>query len=352
MAKDKGVLLGPRTAQRVLRMTSSSDAIYAPSGVQQYHEPTNDSAPGGVPFITFVLTSGLTDTGTATVETTSDASIIAVGDVVDLYNPTEYPAYVGAVGSAVQANGVWCVVEVNRPSPFLHVTLSCDSHNWTASDSATGFNADQVSPITVSFTKGIDGFPLSYGGTVTISNPYNFNWLTGDRALLRKQDDSGNYFVIKVFRQTCLRFRFRLTANTPSTLEPMLTATAICPTNSEDGPPPSGTISIKDIFGYAANAKTGHKGVAEYDFNNGWWYVTECQHTAWRFRGTLSGTLTGGASFFNVTPVRAFDGKLPVGTQTVYNMHSWDSGTNGHIVSCEWNPEDGRYEAYQMRCPA
>jgi len=357
--KAKGVMLGPITAKRVLHLTATSDGVYAPSEVKRYsgtadEEGTTGGDPGAdgtVVFVSFLLTTDLTTTGSATIQTTSHASE-AVGASISLSNTTGETAKSGAEGTAVKLNSIWHVIEVNRPAAFLHVTLSCNSHDWTAGDSARGFDADQVTPITVSFTKDIERYPVDFRATVTISNPYNFNWKSGDRALLRKEDDTGNYFVVKVFRVTCLRFRFVLTANAPTGLTPNLTATAICPTNSEDGPPPSGSLTVKDIYGIALNARSGQKGVAEYDYNNDWWYATECQHNAWRFRGTLNGSLSGGASFFSVNPVVSFGGVLPSGPLNVYNMHSWDAGTNGYIVSCEWNPVDGRYEAYQMRCPA
>lgn len=224
-------------------------------------------------------------------------------------------------------------------SLLLEVQFSGNSHGWTASDTATGFAADRASPVTV------------VSGPSNIENPYDLNWLTNDKGLIFEKPD-GSYIVVKVFPAISRRFRFRLTANAPNGLTPDLTATAICPSNSEGGPPPSGTLTIKDIYGIAHNAKTNHEGVAEYDYNNGHWFAVICEHNAWRFRGTLNGSLTGGASFFSVNPAIAFNGKLPASPVSVYNMHSWADGTNGYIVSCEWNPVDGRYEAYQMRCPA
>lgn len=224
-------------------------------------------------------------------------------------------------------------------SELLEVQFSSNSHDWSAGDPARGFAADRTSPVTVT------------GGSPTdIENPFDLNWLSGDDGLLLLRGD-GTYVVVKVFAATCRRFRFKLSSNAPNGLTPDLTTTALSPTNSEGGPPPSGTVTVKDIYGVAHNAKTDHKGVAEFDYNNGWWFATICEHNAWRFRGTLNGSLSGGASFFSVNPVVAFNGKLPSGPLNVYNMHSWDAGTSGHIVSCEWNPVDGRYEAYQMRCP-
>lgn len=224
-------------------------------------------------------------------------------------------------------------------SLLLEIQFSSASHGWTTSDTPEGFAADRVSPVTV------------VSGPSDIENPYDLNWLTNDKGLIFQTTD-GSYVVVKVFPATCRRFRFKLTANAPNGLTPDLTATAICPSNSEGGPPPSGTLTIKDIYGIAHNAKTNHEGVAEYDYNNGHWFAVICEHNAWRFRGTLNGTLSGGASFFSVNPVVAFNGKLPSGPLNVYNMHSWEDGTSGYVVSCEWNPVDGRYEAYQMRCPA
>jgi len=305
---------------------------------------------GGATIISFTLTTDLTTTATATISTTTDPASYPVATSITLTNPTIYGAFSGARGTAILVGTTWIVLEVNRPEALIHVTLSSNSHAWTG-DPARGFNADQIA-VTTSFEDGVSEYPVNFLSTsITISNPYNHNWLSGDRALLRKHSET-EYFVVKVFRQIALRFRFVVTVNAPSGLTPNITATAICPSNSENGPPPTGTLTLKDIYGLAVNAKIDHKGIAEYDFNNDWYYITECEHTAWRFRGTLSGSLSGGASFFNVTPVRAFDGKLPVGTTVVYNMFSWDAGTNGHIVAAEWNPVDGRYEAYQMRCPS
>lgn len=302
-------------------------------------------------LVAFELTGNLTTTGTAEVVFTTNTDIVAVGATISLQNPTGELAYTGAIGTAIQIGNTWYVIEVNRPEAWLQVTFSVASHDWSAGDSPRGFNADQTATITVSSTTLLSSYPVNDLGSITISNPYNLNWISGDRALLRKQDND-DYLVVKIIRTTCLRFRFVLTANAPNGLTPNITATAICPSNSESGPPPSGTLTLKDIYGLAHNAKTGHKGVAEYDWNNNWYYITECEHHAWRFRGTLNGALSGGASFFSVNPIVAFNGKLPSGPLNVWNMHSWDAGTNGYIVSCEWNPVDGRYEAYQMRCPA
>lgn len=302
-------------------------------------------------LVAFELVTDLSATsGTGTVTFTTSTDIVATGASITLLNPIGELAYTGAIGTAIKIGNSWYVIEVNRPEAWLQVTFDCNSHDWTSGDSPRGFNADQTTTLTVSSTTTLSSYPVNDLGSITISNPYNLNWITGDRALLRKQDNN-DYLVVKVLHAVCLRFRFKLSANAPDGLTPTLTATAICPTNSDSGPPPSGTISIQDIYGLAHNAKTNHKGIAEYDYNNGWWYVTECEHNALRFRGTLNGSLSGGASFFSVNPVVAFNGKLPSGPLNVHNMHSWDEGTNGYIVSCEWNPVDGRYEAYQMRCP-
>lgn len=224
-------------------------------------------------------------------------------------------------------------------SELFEVTFSCDSHDWSAGDPARGYDADRTSPITV-----IGAYPPD------ITNLFNLNWLDGDRGLVLLRPD-GVYVVIKVFPAICRRFRFKLFSNAPDGLTPDLTTTALCPTNSEGGPPPSGTVTVKDIYGVAHNAKENHKGVAEFDYNNGWWFATQCQHTSLHFRGKLAATLTGAAATMSVTPEYGLGpGALPSAPTTVYNRHGWDSGAINDIVRVEWNPELGQYEAYQLDC--
>lgn len=301
-------------------------------------------------LVAFELTGNLTTSGTAEVVFTTNTDIVAVGATISVQNPTSELAYTGSIGTAIQIGNTWYVIEVNRPEAWLQVTFSVASHDWTSGDSARGFTADQTTTLTVSSTTTLSSYPVNDLASITISNPYNLNWISGDRALLRKQDND-DYLVVKIIRTTCLRFRFELTADAPTGLTPNITATAICPSNSESGPPPSGSLTLKDIYGKAHNAKDGHKGVAEYDWNNDWYYITECQHLSLKFRGKLYATLSGASSTISVTPEYGLGpGALPSNPTTVYNIHSWESAAIDDIVRCEWNPETGHYEAYQLDC--
>jgi hypothetical protein len=240
--------------------------------------------------------------------------------------------------------------EVLLIPPLIQVSLTSNSHDWTSGDLARGFTVDRVTPITFTSPIPIGEFPVGTSlGTITIENPDNFNWLSGDKAICRKHDEE-TYYVIKVLRATCTRIRFKLTANTPNGLTPNLTAVAIAPVNGESGQPPSGSMTIKDIYGVAYNGRTDHKGVAEYDYNNDWWYATHCQHLAWDFHGTVvSPGVSPGDTNIVVAPVTAMDGILPSGNQTVRNTYNWDKGETSHIIGCRWSPVNGRYESYQIR---
>lgn len=305
-------------------------------------------------LVAFDLTTDLTTSGSATVTFTTNITIANVGDGITVLNPTGELAYSGASGVAVKIGASWYAIEVNRPDGFLQVTFSCASHDWTSGDSARGFTADQTATLTVSATTSISSYPVNFVNSITISNPYNLNWISGDRALLRKHDDN-DYIVVKVLRQKCLSFRFALSANAPSGLAQTITSfTVICPVGSESGEPPT-SPTLKDTYSKTVNAKSGHKGIAEYDWNHDWYVVTECEHICTRFRGTIYSSLSGGASTIQVVPVVPFDGKgLPSFTTslTVYNTHGWETGDTGAVIRCEWNPIDEHWEAYQMDCPA
>ena len=305
-------------------------------------------------WIKFTLTTDLTSTGSATITTTSDATNWPTTTAITVTNYSAIAAYSGAIGTAILIGTIWYVVEVNRPPGFIQANLSCNSHDWTSGDSARGFTADQVTPITWNSMLGLGNYPTNFfSHDIEIENPYNLNWLDGDDIIAERSHYGYDvYYVVKVLRQKCMRFRFELTADAPTGLTPNLTATAICPVGEDSGPPPSGSLTLKDIYGIAHNAKDGHKGVACYDFNNDWYFVEHCQHISTRFIGTLQATLSGGAATISVTPVTALNGVLPSGTQTVYNKFSWDAGTTGHNILVEWDPVNGQWFTNQMRCPS
>lgn len=261
-------------------------------------------------------------------------------------------AVTGFTGECTAYDGTYyfdqCLV---RPS-IVHVNLTSNSHDWTAGDTARGFTVDQVTPITFDSPSITSGYPLTAASVsgITLTNPNNLNWIAGDKAVCRRVT-ANSYEIFEIINAICLRFRFVLTANAPNGLTPNITATAICPANSRSGQPPSGTLTLKDVFGAAHNAKTGHKGVAEFDYNNNWFYITECQHLSWKFRGKLALTLSGAAATMSVTPEYGIGpGALPSAPTTVHNRHGWESGAVNDVVRVEWNPELGQYEAYQLDC--
>ena len=247
---------------------------------------------GSVVIVSFTLTSDLTSTGTATVNSTSDPLTIDVGDSISLVNSSGKPAFDGATGVAMLVFGAWYVVEVDRPVGMIEAVFSSNSHDWSVDPAVRGFTADQISPITWSSAVNLGSFPVEFNQTLSISNPYNLNWKSGDRGLLRKFSAT-EYIVVKVLRQVCLRFRFKLTADS-SGLSPNVTAVAVCPSGAESGPPPSGSLSLADPFNKTLNAKSGHYGIAEYDWNNDRYQVVECQHFARRIKGEVNATATPG----------------------------------------------------------
>ncbi len=305
-------------------------------------------------YIRFTLTTDLTSSGTATVNATSDTGVVAVSASITVLNYSNEIANSGARGTAVSFNGTtWFIVEVNRPPILQEVLLTCNSHDWTAGDLSRGFAADQTDPITFSTVSSGGSFPVNDIDftDIEVLNTYNHVWLSGDTALVMLLSNNV-YEIVDIFRQTCLAVRFELYSDAPSGLTPNLTVSALAPDGNDSGEPPSGSFTVKDIYGVAHNAKMGHYGVAHWDFNNEWWYAIECQHIATRFIGTLQATLSGGAATISVTPVTALNGILPSGTQTVYNKFSWDAGTTGHNILVEWDPVNGQWFTNQMRCPA
>jgi hypothetical protein len=293
---------------------------------------------------------------------TTDPANFPVGVAVVVYNTVSAPALAGSEGVAIFIDERWHVIQVNRPQPFFHIDLTCNSHDWTAetgSSTVRGGNATQTIPITYGFSAGMSSFPNNFNQFLNISNPYNLHWETGDRALVR-YFTATEYFVVKVFKQRCTRFRFRLTANAPNGLTPNLSVVALAPTNTEGGPPPTGTVTVRDDYYLAHNARIGHKGVAEWDYNNSRWFVTQCEHWATRVLGTLSGAFSGTPPTFRVictvglngqTPNIPAAGGDPANSVLVQNRYSWEAGANGHNIEIEWNPVNGQWIPVQMRCP-
>ena len=71
------------------------------------------------------------------------------------------------------------------------------------------------------------------------------------------------------------------------------------------------------------------------------------------WRGTLTDGYVSTVSYFTVTPVVGYDGKIPPGPQRVYNIYVWPYGEVGWVVGVKWNPIEGQWEAYQQEfeCP-
>ncbi len=347
-------------------LSDFSDLVYGDDGlcikVDDKYWIIHPEGPGGgggsATWVKFTLSADLTSTATATVQTTSDAGVVAVSDSITVSNYSGQAAYAGAIGTAVSFDEgtTWFVVEVNRRPNFYEIELTCDSHAWSgSSDTTQGFAADRTDPITYTLNLTVGSFPLNhthdYENLPTIKNPRNHCWVSGDNALVERVNDS-EYRVVKVLRQNCLRFRFLISSDVPTGQNPDVTATAISPLDGESGEPPSGTLTLKDRYGKAYNGKSGQKGIACYDFNRQEHFVEECWTTATVLVGLVNATQTGMSTSTDIVVKSCvgMNGISPSGTVNVRNVYNWSTAVINQPIEFYWHPVNGRYEGRQMQC--
>ena len=311
-------------------------------------EATSYTGDGSIIYATFTATGSTA----ATVIATNDAGL-SPSDPITLTNTGDFEILSGAVGYAIKSGTAWHVIHVDQRAILQLVTTTNASHDISVGYSVNGDVAHQQT-VTYSARVALTNYPFSFvgEGAVTITNPANMTWASGDKLLVTYNYNTAAFEVLSVRRTTSRRIRFKLSSSVTSASHPNCTGTAIAPDGTHDtGDMPSGSLTLKDDYFLAYNAKTGDKGEAEWDYITGYWRIVSITRIATEVKGTLAADFSGTPATFSVTVVDGYNGASPTGPLTVQNRYGWDAGTSGNKIDVRWDGTADEWYPIQMECP-
>lgn len=249
-----------------------NDAYYA-----IHPEVPDDGLPSDVTGHVFTLTADLAATVSATATATvliSGESGVSVSDTITVYNTGTKLGKIGAVGWAMKLGSQYWVVELNQYPILSLVTLSNDTHSFSAGGTLNG-QASSQQAITTSSWVSSTPYPFSFLPTPrpTISNPYNLLGLSGDKGHVTYNANSGTFDLIEVFPATKRRLVFRLTDDMPTTTISSTTDFEILETREFTAGEVAAPSSIADPMHQIINGLNGEEGVIEFSYRDTAWHV-------------------------------------------------------------------------------
>lgn len=310
---------------------------------------------GGAVGVTITLTADIAGTmgatATATVDVSGDPDT-AVSSSVTVYNTTTKKAYAGAKGWAVKINGVWWLVEIDQYALLSLATLSSDTHDISDGYTNQGSVARKQAT-TVSALVAISSYPDSFipGTLPDLDNPRNLLGLSGDKATVAYNRTNDKWEILELRPATARLAKIKLTASWPVGVDASSTSFDVIGSESIVGGEIPTITTVKDVYSLAMNAKGGDTGLVRYNYVTESWELVSITHTATMWRGTIDSTFSGTPATFAATPVAAYNGAIPSGSQTIQNIYGWSDGTATKKVAVIWNPNNATWEPLQMGCP-
>jgi len=311
-------------------------------------EPTAPAVAAVVFELTAVLSPGVSQTAAAQIVASSSPTEYGVGTSIVVFNTGQMKGRVGARGVAILLDGLWWVVDLNQPTIPARFLFTGNTHSPGSGD-AFGDAGSQITIAYSNFTS-ISPYPFSGIPSAPIANPSNLIAFVGDSGLCVWDTATEQYILISVYPQRVRRFYFKLSSDWPNGLEQTSNAaTAQFPDPTNHGGDlnySTGTITLKDRWNLASNAKANDIGWCQLNYTTGQFDILEVSHVCRIGRAKISTDFSGKPSTFSVTDVQGFDGRAPVGTLlTVHNELDIESGKADDQVEIRWNPIQGRYYA-------